>query len=247
MSRTVGEYGDSVLCLAFSPDGRTLAYAGGSSDTWVRSLETTVRVVNLETGEQRALTGHTDCVRGVAFSPDGNHLATASWDMTARLANVRTDSELHTIFKGPGRGFLLAVAWSPNGRFCAVTGYAVGPQIAQAGVHVIDLQSSNAVRTFEGHGMPSRGLAFSPDSTRIATASWDGTVKIWLATPIPEFLSLEGHAQAVWTAAVSPNGQFVATGSLDPGMRRRGSGTRPPAKPCSHRSQGTGTASARWR
>jgi WD40 repeat protein len=213
--RIAGQYGDSVICVAFSPDGRRLAYAGGSGDVNSRSSDTTVRIVHLATGEMQTLTGHTDSVFCVAFHPDGNRVATASWDMTARLGDLRTDTELRPFFRGQGFGGLFSIAFTPDGCLCAVGGGAMGLQRAEAGVHVLDMETGREVAVFEGHARPIWGVAFSPDSTRIATTSFDGTVKLWPARPPPEFVSLEGHDQAVWTVAVSPNGQYVATGSLD--------------------------------
>ncbi len=91
----------------------------------------------------------------------------------------------------------------------------MGPQRAEAGVHLLDMETGREVRVLEGHAWPIRGVAFSPEGTRIASAGFDGAAKVWPVTPPPEFLSLEGHDQAVWTVAVSPNGQYLATGSLD--------------------------------
>ncbi|MDT8303616.1 MAG: serine/threonine-protein kinase [Sedimentisphaerales bacterium] len=207
----IGEYGDSVMCVAFSPDGRKLAYAGGSGDPSVSSLDTTVRILDLKTGESRVLTGHTNTVACVVFSPDGQRVATASWDGTSRLGDVRTDSKLQTFFTGPHSSGFWSVAFNPDGRLCAIGG---GTSSIDAGVYVIDVNTGYVVQVYEGHSRMIRDVVFSPDGTRIVTTSFDGTAKVWLVSP-PEFLSLEGHNQAVWAIAVSPNCQWLATGSLD--------------------------------
>jgi len=217
--RQVATYGDTVMCAAFSPDGRTLAFAGGSGNTWVPSADATVRITDLASGSSRALTGHVHCVSAVAFHPDGNRVATASWDGTARLGDARSDRELPLLFKTSGLGALLTVAFSPDGRWCAAAGGAMGPQKAEAGVHLIDVATRQIVQVFEGHARMVRGVAFSPDGTRVASTSLDGTLRVWPITAPPSFTSLEGHDEAVWTMAVSPDDRWVATGSLDHTVR----------------------------
>jgi WD40 repeat protein len=57
--------------------------------------------------------------------------------------------------------------------------------------------------------------AFSPDGTRIVTASQDKTARLWDAATGKELASLEGHQDLVVSAAFSPDGTRVATASDD--------------------------------
>jgi WD40 repeat protein len=69
--------------LAFSPDGRLLAIAGGSPENAFGQVE----LLNVATGKITAnwrLSGATE-VHTVAFSPDGTIPATSSYDNTVRL------------------------------------------------------------------------------------------------------------------------------------------------------------------
>jgi WD40 repeat protein len=81
------EESQRVACLAFSPDGRTLATAH------LGEGEAAVRLWELATGAERGrLGGHRDWVRSLAFSPDGRLLASGgedgvvvAWDVTGAL------------------------------------------------------------------------------------------------------------------------------------------------------------------
>ena len=55
-------------------------------------------------------------------------------------------------------------------------------------------------------------MAWSPDGSRIASASLDGTVQVWEATTGTILLTYRGHAGPVWAAAWSPDGASIASG-----------------------------------
>src|SRR5581483_1051574 len=76
-SRSFAGPAGPVRALAFRPDGRALAAAGGDHGVVVWDA-TTARPLH-------RLPGHSDDVAGLAFSPDGRRLASASWDQTVRL------------------------------------------------------------------------------------------------------------------------------------------------------------------
>ena len=52
-----------------------------------------------------------------------------------------------------------------------------------------------------------RSAAFSPDGSRIVTASADQTARIWDAATAKEMLVLRGHEDLVFAAAFSPAGR----------------------------------------
>ena len=69
------------------------------------------------------------------------------------------------------------------------------------------------------HTAAINSLAYSPDGSRIVTASADGTARIWNASSGLCLLTLAGHMGSVNTAAFSFDGKSVATGGLDRTVR----------------------------
>src|SRR5204862_206373 len=65
-------------------------------------------------------------------------------------------------------------------------------------------------------------LAFSPDESLLASASWDGSVKLWElgeAGSLRLRQTLVGHTQQVQPVAWSPDGSTLASGSHDHTIR----------------------------
>jgi WD40 repeat protein len=66
-----------------------------------------------------------------------------------------------------------------------------------------------------GHELPVVSAAFSPDGSRIVTASADTTARLWDAQTGTEIAVLRGHASILPSAAFSPDGSRIVTASVD--------------------------------
>jgi len=66
-----------------------------------------------------------------------------------------------------------------------------------------------------GHRERLSSAAYSPDGTRIVTASSDKTARIWDAHTGMELAVLSGHRERLSSAAYSPDGTRIVTASID--------------------------------
>ena len=71
-----------------------------------------------------------------------------------------------------------------------------------------------AARVLKGHSNGVGGVAFSPDSQWLATASRDWSARLWNPFNSDPIRSFSGHSGAVLGVAIGPNRQ-LATGSAD--------------------------------
>jgi hypothetical protein len=66
-------------------------------------------------------------------------------------------------------------------------------------------------RTLRGHDGPVSGVAFHPSGTLVATASYDGTAKLWNLTTGAHVLTVEDKFGPIQTVVFSPDGTCFAT------------------------------------
>ena len=74
-------------------------------------------------------------------------------------------------------------------------------------------------------------MAFSPEGTRLASASIDRTVKLWDVKSGDEVLSLRGHTGGVLGVAFSPEGSLLASAGRDGTVRIWDARPWPPSSP----------------
>jgi WD40 repeat protein len=142
-------------------------------------------------------------IQAVAVSPDGARVAFASrvsiecwWPATGRWLSV-----------AQVRAHVHALAFDPTGgELAAAHGYEV---------RVLDPDTARARLDLVGHqGMVWR-VVYTPDGSRLVTASSDGTVRFWDARTGTCRGSFDWLAGKVRCVAVSPDGLTVASGGQD--------------------------------
>jgi WD40 repeat protein/serine/threonine protein kinase len=238
--------GGSIRAVAFSPDGRWLAF--GNADNTVRLLEW-----GNPAAEPIILTGHEGPVLAVGFSPDGRLLVSGSEDDTLRIWLMEELEQPPVIFAGHTADVLSLVV-TPDERVISssldnivrswdlaalsaepeilleqsrpVLGLALsedGQSLALANddgtVQLYNL-ADNSTAAVGQHDSSVIAAAFSPDQSRLATGSVDNSVRVWnLAEPGSEPLIFEGHTSSVRGLVFLSDGRRLISGADDQTIR----------------------------
>ncbi len=235
--------GAGVRSVAFSPDGRRLAWAVDDG---------TVRISSVADGRQLLkLGGHEKRVNAVAFTPDGREVVSASFDQTVRRWDAGSGASL-AIFRGHGRPvwgmavcgdgstivsgdaggtvrawerstgrerFKLDTPGSIYGMACSADGARFAATGAEGAVRLWDTTSGRPVESPGRHEDFSLAVTFSPDGGTLATTGKDRTVRLWDAATGSELATLIGHDDVVPAVAFEPDGHNLISGAWDRTIR----------------------------
>lgn len=205
------DHDDAVWSAVFSPDGRHVLTA---------SSDGTARIWNAETGALEHELRHEGIVWSAVFSADGARVVTASQDATARIWDARTGTvveiENPATRKGPRRLITLSLSHRDavtSARFDASGAYVVTTSDNTA--RVWNAVDGTPVSPWLEHQGRVTSAVFSPDGTRLVTASSDHAARMWDSATGGLIRPIFEHLGAVTSAAFSPDGGRVITTSAD--------------------------------
>jgi WD40 repeat protein len=151
---------------------------------------------------QATLRGHTGSVSSVAFTPDAKTLASAGYDKTIKLWDVKAGKEQATLQGHTGS--VSSVAFSPDGKTLASLSEGEA-------VKLWDVAGRKNTANLLGPQKYVRSVAFSPDGKTLATGGSDPTVQLWDMATGKKGVAFESDL-AAWSVAFSPVGKTIAAG-----------------------------------
>ncbi|KAF9542815.1 hypothetical protein EC957_001535 [Mortierella hygrophila] len=201
----------SVWCVAYSPDGQSIATGGSDKAVWEW---------NASTGKSRRpiLVDYSTTIGCLSYSPDGKQIGTAGYDTAVRLDDVAQRGggggggglELWGHF-----GIVNGVAFSPCGQWIASSCF-------DTTVRLWDTQTGAPGSILTGHTSGATCVAYSPSGDQVAAGGEDGSIRIWDSTTSSgdAVLELVGHEGTLSAVAYSPAGQQqIASCGVDKTIR----------------------------
>ncbi len=201
-----GEVAGIPTALALSQDGRTLVSV---------SDDGRVLVWDVTAGEASAprVLARDRHARGAQLSPDGKRLAL--WvDSRIELLDMAVGTVLDSLDMDPARPGTRQprqIRFSPDGSALAAWSKA------SASLVMWNIQGGRVERIdLLGHEL--MGVAFAPDSSRLAMAVADRTLRL-VNVNTGKMRELKGHGDMIYDVAWSPDSKMLASGSYDRTIR----------------------------
>ncbi|BAY74002.1 protein kinase [Nostoc linckia NIES-25] len=202
---TLQGHENSVLSIAISPDGKTIASSGEDGYDGLRLRK--IKLWNLATGKQiSSLNTYSGQVNVVIISPDGKTLVSGNDDSTIKIWNLVTGRQIRTLTGHSDSVHTLAI--SPDSQ-TLISGSDDNT------IKIWDLATGEQIKILTGHTFWVRSVAISPNGVILASGSFDKTIKIWNLAKGYSIRTLAGNSQTITNVAISPDGKTLASGSRD--------------------------------
>ena len=201
-------HSDTVIRLAFSADGKTLASAGLSDHNvavWTVAANGTLASV-------QTIKGHTNPAPGLSFAPDGKSLAIAGYDGRVGLFTLGTQQ--HRFIDSHDKK-VAAVAFDQSGARL----FSAGNTDQSIKEWDLTVEPARLIQMREDPQGPFGWATFGPHRPSMVSGGHDTLVRVYPVDNTGQPRPLVGHQQTVFRARFGPDGNQLASVSADETVR----------------------------
>ena len=241
-----------VTAVRFSPDGRFLAAGGGDAAIRLWNLQSgqLTRVLRGQPRAPQAIVFSRDGRSMISTSQSGGSDGMLLWDLQGdsplrvfdafRVNHVALHPDGRTVLAGES-----VQSWDTSSRdvlrrYWLSCGFRAlspdGTSIAcardrrdgdGATLVLLDVASGKEIRELGEHAGAITSASFSPDGSRLVSASEDRRLLLWDVRRGRRVATLTGHSAAVLSVAYHPSGSLIASGGADSEIRMWDADGRP--------------------
>jgi len=181
----------AITALAFSSNGKWLVAGGWGGGITIRDMSS---------GYSHAFAAHSGLITSIAISPDSHWFASASSDRTIKLWELDTIKSLNRV--------------------------AADIEVSKYGAVITKLseqldygRTGKQRQTLLGHSQSVNSIAVALNGSWLASASSDGSIRIWDVRSGREASILETHSSPTYAITISPDGRWIASAGESKSIR----------------------------
>ncbi|KXH76154.1 MAG: hypothetical protein AM326_07565 [Candidatus Thorarchaeota archaeon SMTZ-45] len=219
----------TMWSVRWSPDNSMISSAFFDNTTVIWNSTTGERIVKLGSHENYTRDPRTRCdgitncqipthvpTRITAWTPDGKYLLTGGDETNIYIFETKNWTPVRIL--KDHEGSVLTMEFSSDGKYLASgsgTDKVSMHNVPENLIKIWDFENGFTIANLTGHKDSVLEIKWSPDGSKLVSASDDKTLKIWDTYTWMNIKNFSGHAGGVLSVDWSPDGEKLVTGSRD--------------------------------
>lgn len=187
-----------TLFIRFTADNKKIIYAGSNRKIMVWDFISSREIATVESD-----------INALDIDLSGRYVAIGLDNGKVIGYDLKNNNRPIDLYTDRGGSSITSMKFNETGSMLAV-GTMIGS------VKLIQVNSRDELASFTGHTARVNQITFNHEGSKVASASWDHTVRIWdLDNPLQQPIVLNDHRDWVWSIGYSKGDNYLFAGCKD--------------------------------